>query len=105
MAWLTLLLAGALEIVWAAAMKASDGLTRLHATTTVVIAMAASVWLLSLALKTLPLGTAYAVWTGIGASGSFLVGVLLFGEPCMLGRTLGAGLVILGIVLMRVYST
>ena len=76
MAWLTLLVAGAFEVVWASAMKASEGLTRPFATALVAAAMVSSVWLLSVSMKSLPLGTAYPIWTGIGVAGSFIAGYL-----------------------------
>ena len=80
MAWIALLLAGLLEIVWATSMKLSHGFTRLTPSLVTLVAMALSFWLLSVAMRTLPLGTAYAVWTGIGTVGTVLLGILLFGE-------------------------
>ena len=79
--WIYLLLAGILEIVWALAMKQSDGFTKLIPTIITLSALLASLVLLALAMKSLPLGTAYPVWTGIGAIGAFAVGVLMLGEP------------------------
>ena len=81
MAWIWLAFAGLLEIVWAVAMKQSEGFTRLWPSMLTLVAMVGSVLLLGLAMKTLPLGTAYTVWTGIGAVGAFVVGILFLGEP------------------------
>ena len=80
MAWAILLVAGLCEIGWAVGLKYTDGFTRPLPTTAVVVAMVASVWLLAIALRTIPIGTGYAVWTGIGAVGTAIVGMLLFGE-------------------------
>lgn len=104
MAWFYLFLAGLLEIVWATAMKQSAGFTRILPTAVMVTGMIASFWLLALAMRTLPLGTSYAVWVGIGAVGAFLVGIGLFGEPVTPGRLLAAGLIVAGIVTMRLAS-
>jgi quaternary ammonium compound-resistance protein SugE len=104
MAWLFLFVAGLLEIVWAYTMKLSEGFTRPRATTITLIAMIASFALLSVAMRTLPLGTAYTVWTGIGAVGAFAVGVLVLGEPAHVTRVFAAVLIISGIVLMKLSS-
>jgi quaternary ammonium compound-resistance protein SugE len=104
MAWIILFVAGLLEIVWAYTMKLSDGFTRPRATAITLVAMIASFGLLSMAMKTLPLGTAYTVWTGIGAVGAFVVGVLVLGEPTHVTRVLAAGLIVAGLVLMRLSS-
>jgi quaternary ammonium compound-resistance protein SugE len=88
MAWSLLFLAGLFEIVWAVGLKYADGLTRLWPSLLTGAAMIASVVLLGLALRTLPLGTAYAVWTGIGTIGTALFGILLFGEPATAARLL-----------------
>jgi quaternary ammonium compound-resistance protein SugE len=80
MAWLVLVVAGLCEIAWAVGLKYTDGFTRPVPTTLVVAAMVASVWLLAIALRTIPLGTGYAVWTGIGAVGTAIVGMFLFNE-------------------------
>jgi quaternary ammonium compound-resistance protein SugE len=101
MAWMYLLAAGLLEIVWASTMKLSQGFTRVGPAVTTILAMLASFALLSMAMKTLPLGTAYTVWTGIGAAGAFLVGVAVLGEPLTLGRLAAAALILVGIVLMK----
>lgn len=102
MAWVYLLFAGILEIVWAFAMKQSDGFTKLVPTTVTLAALVGSLVLLALAMKSLPLGTAYAVWTGIGALGAFAVGVLVLGEPLHALRAGAAVLILGGLVLMKV---
>jgi quaternary ammonium compound-resistance protein SugE len=101
MAWLVLLAAGLLEVLWAYAMKQSDGFTRLWPSVVTVGGMIASVALLSLAMKSLPLGTAYTVWTGIGAVGAFLVGVLWLGESLSPMRVGAAVLIVAGLVTMK----
>ena len=101
MAWVLLLVAGLLEIVWAYTMKLSQGFTRPTAAAVTLVAMIASFALLSVAMRTLPLGTAYTVWTGIGAVGSFVLGVLFLGEPAHLTRVLAAVLIVTGIILMK----
>lgn len=101
LAWIYLLLAGVLEIVWALAMKQSDGFTRLVPTVITITALLASLVLLALAMKSLPLGTAYPVWTGIGAIGAFVVGVLLLGEPLQVLRAGAAAMILAGLVLMK----
>jgi quaternary ammonium compound-resistance protein SugE len=102
MAWILLLVAGLLEVVWAYTMKLSQGFTRPGASAITLVAMIASFALLSVSMKTLPLGTAYTVWTGIGAVGAFVVGVAFLGEPANAGRIAAAGLIISGLVLMKV---
>ena len=101
MAWILLLFAGVLEVVWAYAMKQSEGFTRLQPAIVTAVAMLASVTLLSLSMKTLPLGTAYTVWTGIGALGAFIVGVVALAEPASALRVLAAALIVSGLVLMK----
>jgi quaternary ammonium compound-resistance protein SugE len=104
MAWIFLTIAGVLEVVWAFAIKQSHGFTRpLYAAIT-VIAMIASFALLALAMKSLPLGTAYTVWTGIGAVGAFLIGVLVLGEPAGALRIGAAVLIVSGLALMKLSS-
>ena len=105
MAWIILTFAGVLEIVWAYFMKQSDGFTRAGPTIVMMIAMIASFALLSLSMRTLPLGTAYTVWTGIGAVGSFLVGIAVLGEPITVARVTAALLIVSGMVLMKIAST
>ncbi|WP_072393020.1 multidrug efflux SMR transporter [Hyphomicrobium sp. CS1GBMeth3] len=101
MAWIYLVIAGLLEIVWAFAMKQSDGFTKLVPSGITLGAMAASFLFLALAMKTLPLGTAYAIWTGIGAIGAFSVGVLMLGEAADAVRIGAASMIFFGIVLMK----
>ncbi len=104
MPWILLFLAGLMEITWAFCMKQSDGFTRLGPTAVMVVTMIASVWLLAMAMKSLPLGTAYMVWTGIGALGAFALGVLLLGEAVTPMRLVAAGLILAGLVLMKAAS-
>jgi quaternary ammonium compound-resistance protein SugE len=101
MAWVLLLAAGFLEIVWAFTMKLSQGFTRVAPTVVTILAMLASFGLLSISMKTLPLGTAYTVWTGIGAVGAFVVGVVVLGEPLTIGRVTAAALIVAGLILMK----
>lgn len=101
MAWIYLIVAGLLEIVWAFAMKQSDGFTRLVPSTVTLAAMLASFAFLALAMKTLPLGTAYTIWTGIGALGAFAVGIVVLGEPAHALRIGAALLILSGLVLMK----
>ena len=98
MAWILLALAGIFEIVWAYAMKQSEGFSRLLPTVTTIGFMIVSFGLLAMAMRTLPLGTAYAVWTGIGAVGSLAVGIFVLGEPATFLRVASAGLILAGIV-------
>ena len=105
MAWITLLLAGIFEIVWAYSMKLSDGFTKVTPTIVTIVFMILSFGLLSYAMRTLPLGTAYTIWTGIGAIGSFLVGIFVLGEPASAMRMLAAVLIIAGLVLMKLSSS
>jgi quaternary ammonium compound-resistance protein SugE len=104
MAWVLLLAAGLLEIVWAFSMKLSQGFTRPGASLVTILTMLASFGLLSVSMKTLPLGTAYTVWTGIGAVGAFVVGIAVLGEPLTLARGIAAVLIVAGLVLMK-FST
>lgn len=105
MAWFILLIAGLLEIVWTYFMKQSEGFTRLIPTVITLLTSLASFGLLAVAMKTLPLGTAYTVWTGIGAVGAFAVGIVVLGEPANITRIVAAALIVAGIVLMKVSST
>jgi quaternary ammonium compound-resistance protein SugE len=98
MAWLFLIVAGLCEIGWAIGLKYTEGFTRLLPTIGTVLAMAASLGFLGLALKSLPVGTAYAVWTGIGTVGTAVLGIYLFNEPAMLLRLACIGLILLGII-------
>jgi quaternary ammonium compound-resistance protein SugE len=104
MAWFTLFVAGLMEIAWAIGLKYTEGFTRLVPSVLTLAAMAASMALLGLALKTLPIGTAYAVWTGIGAVGTALLGIWLFGEPATAMRLLCIGLIVSGIVGLKLVT-
>lgn len=97
MAWLWLVLAGLLEIVWAIGLKYTDGFTRVVPSAITVAAMIGSVYLLALAVRTIPIGTGYAVWTGIGAVGVAILGMILFGEPKTVLRIGSILLIVLGI--------
>lgn len=101
MAWIYLLIAGLFEIVWAYFMKQSHGFTRLWPSIATIAFMAVSFTLLSLAMKSLPMGTAYVIWTGIGAIGAFVVGVTVLGESLTPMRVLAALLVVSGLVIFR----
>jgi quaternary ammonium compound-resistance protein SugE len=98
MAWTYLVFAGLFEIGWAIGLKYTQGFTRLVPTVLTVASMAVSLGLLGLALKSLPLGTAYAIWTGIGTVGTAILGIILFGEPATVLRLLCIGLIVAGIV-------
>ncbi|TAJ89762.1 multidrug efflux SMR transporter [Reyranella sp.] len=104
MAWLYLLVAGVLEIVWAFSMKKSEGFTLLVPSIVTIVTMIASFGLLAVAMRSLPLGTAYTIWTGIGAVGAFVVGVAILGEAFTTIRVLAALLIVAGIVLMKLSS-
>lgn len=104
MAWFVLLVASLLEVVWAFALKQSHGFTRPAPSAITVAAMLASIGLLSVAMRTLPLGTAYTVWTGLGAVGTFAVGVLALGEALSATRIVAAVLILAGLVLMKAAS-
>lgn len=104
MAWVCLVAAGLLEIVWAFFMKKSAGFTLVTPSAITLVAMIASFGLLSVAMRTLPLGTAYTVWTGIGAVGAFVVGVVVLGEAVTPLRVLAATLIVSGIVTMKLAS-
>lgn len=98
MQWFILVLAGLLEIVWAVGLKYTEGFTRLTPTVITVSAMVGSVVLLGLAMRTLPLGTAYAIWVGIGAAGTVIAGIFLFDEPTTLLRLGSVALIGLGVI-------
>lgn len=104
MAWIALFFAGLLEIVWAFAMKQSHGFTRLVPSLITLCAMIASFGLLSMAMRSLPLGTAYMIWTGIGALGAFAVGVAFLGEAISPARLAAAALILSGLVMMKLAS-
>ena len=98
MAWVILFIAGLFEIGWAIGLKYAEGFTRLWPSLGTILAMAISFWLLGVAMKTLPVGTAYSVWVGVGAVGTVILGIVLFGDPLNLGRVLSVALIIAGIV-------
>lgn len=97
-AWLLLFIAGLLEVVWSISMKASQGFTKHLFTSITLVAAWLSFWLLGLALRQLPVGTAYAVWTGIGAVGAATLGIVLFGEQLTVARLVCIGLIVAGIL-------
>lgn len=105
MPWILLVSAGVLEIVWAYFMKQSQGFTRLAPTAITIVTMIASFGLLSMAMRTLPLGTAYTIWTGIGAVGAFVVGVVVLGEQLSLMRVLAVVLIVSGLAMMKLSSS
>jgi len=104
MAWIFLGIAGLFEVIWATSMKYSEGFTKLGPTAITVAAMVVSFAFLSFSLKALPLGTAYAIWTGIGAAGAFVVGVMFMGEAATLGRIVSILLLVSGIVGLKLAS-
>ncbi|MBA4696925.1 MAG: multidrug efflux SMR transporter [Legionella sp.] len=101
MAWVYLIIAGIFEIIWAFTMKQSLGFTRLMPTLITFVTMVLSVFFLSISMKSLPLGTAYAIWTGIGTVGAFLIGLFVLGEPANALRMLAAALIVFGLLLMK----
>ena len=105
MAWVFLIFAGLFEIVWAYSMKLSEGFSKLTPSIITIVFMILSFGLLAYAMRTLPLGTAYTLWTGLGAIGSFLVGILILGEPANAMRMFAAVLIISGLVLMKLSSS
>ena len=104
MAWVYLFIAGIFEVVWAMGLKYSHGFTKLWPTLITLGGMIVSFWFLSLASKTLPIGTAYAVWTGIGALGAVVMGMVLLGEPVSVTRFVFLGLIVAGIVGLKLTS-
>jgi quaternary ammonium compound-resistance protein SugE len=105
MAWIMLILAGIFEVVWAYSMKLSDGFSKLTPSIITLFFMILSFALLAYAMRSLPLGTAYTIWTGIGAVGSFLVGIFILGEPASAMRMLAAVLIVSGLLLMKISSS
>ena len=98
MAWLILFLAGLFEVGWAVGLKYTDGFTRLWPTLATAVSMAISLWLLGIAMKSLPLGTSYAVWVGVGTVGTVILGIVLFNEPVNALRLISVGLILAGII-------
>jgi quaternary ammonium compound-resistance protein SugE len=105
MAWVILFVAGLLEIGWAVGLKYTEGFTRVWPTVATAVALVASMSLLGIAVRTLPLGSAYAVWTGIGSVGTAVLGIVLFREPATALRLLCIGLIVVGIVGLKVASS
>ena len=103
--WASLFVAGVFEIVWAVGLKYSDGFSKLGTSAVTIAAMGASIWFLAVAMKQLPLGTAYAVWTGIGAVGTVIAGVVLFAESTDVVRIACIALILLGIVGLKLTTT
>ncbi len=103
-AWVLLLFAGLLEIVWTISMKASHGFTKHHYTAITLVAATLSFWLLGLALRQLPVGTAYAVWTGIGTVGAAILGIAIFGESFNFARLACIALIVIGIMGLKLLS-
>ncbi len=101
MPWFLLFVAGLLEVCWAIGLKYTEGFTRVVPTTLTLAAMAGSMFLLGLAMKSLPVGTSYAVWVGVGAVGTAILGIVLFDEPASVGRLASLGLIVAGIVGLR----
>lgn len=104
MPWLILFLAGLFEVGWAIGLKYTDGFSRLWPSIGTIMAMGLSVWLLGIALKTLPVGTAYAVWVGVGAAGTVILGIVLLGEPANPARLISVGLILAGIIGLKIAS-
>ena len=105
MAWIYLCVAGLLEIVWAISLKHTEGFSNLRWTIFTIIGMSASFYFLAQALKTIPLGTAYAIWTGIGAAGTAILGIVMFSESATLARLACIGLIVAGIVGLKLTSS
>ena len=104
MAWAILVLAGLFETGWAIGLKYTEGFTRLWPTVWTILAMAISLWLLGLAMKSLPVGTAYSVWVGIGAVGTVILGMVLLGEPANAGRIISIAFIVAGIIGLKLAS-
>ncbi|MCC8363656.1 quaternary ammonium compound efflux SMR transporter SugE [Lysobacter sp. A6] len=104
MPWIVLVLAGLFEIGWAIGLKYTDGFTKLWPTVGTLVSMVISLGLLGIAMKSLPVGTAYAVWVGVGAVGTAILGIVLLGEPSNAGRLVSLGLIIAGIVGLKLAS-
>jgi quaternary ammonium compound-resistance protein SugE len=105
MAWFYLFLAGVLEVVWAYSMNLSHGFTRPIPSLITLATMTGSFWLLAIAMRTIPLGTAYTVWTGIGSIGAFIVGILMLAEPINTTRIFAVGLILSGLILLKLSNS
>jgi quaternary ammonium compound-resistance protein SugE len=101
MVWIILVIAGLFEVGWVIGLKYTEGFTRLWPSFWTVLAMIFSLWLLGIAMKSLPVGTAYAIWVGVGAVGTVVLGIVLFGEPADAARLISIGLIIVGIVSLK----
>ena len=104
MAWLFLIIAGIFEVVWAIGLKYTEGFTKMLPTLITLLGMAISFYFLSMAVKTLPIGTAYAIWTGIGAAGAVILGIVLFGEPKSMLRLMFVAFILIGIIGLKATS-
>ncbi|MGA9916639.1 MAG: quaternary ammonium compound efflux SMR transporter SugE [Paraburkholderia sp.] len=104
MSWILLLIAGLLEVAWAAGLKTSEGFTRLWPTVFTAVTALGSFVLLAMAMRQLPLGTAYAVWTGIGAVGAFIFGIVMMGEALTVARVASAALIVIGLIGLKLSS-
>lgn len=104
MAWALLVAAGILEIGWAIGLKYTDGFTRLWPSVWTISAMVVSIYLLAIAARTLPIGTAYAVWVGIGAAGAMILGMVMLGEPRTLARMVCVGLIVAGVIGLKLFE-
>ncbi|WP_297007750.1 quaternary ammonium compound efflux SMR transporter SugE [Thalassospira sp. UBA6510] len=104
MAWTALVIAGFLEICWAIGLKYTEGFTKPIPSALTIAAIAASFWLLSIAMRSIPIGTAYAIWTGIGAAGAVIFGIIMVGEPANPGRLVAIALILSGIVMLNLFS-
>lgn len=105
MPWLILFLAGLFEVAWAVGLKYTEGFSRLWPSLGTIVAMGMSLWLLGIAMKSLPLGTAYAVWVGVGAAGTVTMGIILLGEPANPARLISVGLILAGIIGLKLTTT
>ena len=105
MSWLILVLAGLFETGWAIGLKYTHGFTRLWPAVWTVMAMIVSLWLLGIAMKSLPVGTAYSVWVGVGAVGTVILGIVLLGEPANAGRLISIAFIIAGIISLKLTSS
>ena len=104
MPWIYLLIAGIFEVIWAFSMKQSQGFSKLIPSVITITTMIISFWLLAVAMRTIPLGTAYVIWTGIGAVGAFIAGIVFLSEPVNVLRIVAAILIVSGLILMKVSS-
>lgn len=104
MAWVILVIAGLFETGWAIGLKYTEGFTRLWPTIWTILAMIVSLWLLGIAMKTLPVGTAYSIWVGVGAIGTVILGIVLLGEPANAGRLISITFIIAGIIGLKLAS-